>query len=284
MILAGPLAAGDPVIFDVVQNGFGPIGQVKVSAGSGEAEAPWRDFFHPARVQPVGALAAGARFPTVTFTFTATAQGRPNKPTAPLAYGDDLSVRATYSIGQAFKREAVARPYVLHSPWGTRSGKTLKAGDADGCVLETGLPPGGASVVLGESALLSAGSDGELALVDQSTPLGDAQLWRFCDVKTSGTALKMSYRILAATPDLSPPSQRMARAAAPTITFRVRRLVTPDFPRPTVTPTQLSSDPYLWQSTFEVTGGSGWVEVTVLVNGTPKNVDTFLTGLPLNAT
>jgi hypothetical protein len=51
-----------------------------------------------------------------------------------------------------------------------------------------------------------------------------------------------------------------------------------------LTPTLVASDPYVWETTYVVSGGSGAVQVDVLSGGDVKLTETIATGLPLNGT
>ena len=151
MILTAPdLAAGEAVIFEVTQEGCGVIGQVQVVSGAGEAQAPWNDWFHPRRVTYRATLAQGQEFPVVKFTFVAKVKSRLTPAAAPLVYRDFLQAKVNYEFDHYSTAAAKERLYTLFSPWGSRAGKTTK----DGVIREERLPPGGASVVLGNHRLL----------------------------------------------------------------------------------------------------------------------------------
>jgi hypothetical protein len=152
MLLTAPdLGAGQPVVFEVIQESYGKIGEKAAVAGAGQASAEWNDWFHPKRVNYQVALKPGVPFPPVNFSFNAIVGGRVTPAAVPLVYEDFLKLQVTYEIDGQTKIVADARDYAICSPWGTRTGKT----DKNGWISEEKLPPGGASVILGKKTLLT---------------------------------------------------------------------------------------------------------------------------------
>ena len=139
-LVAADLPPSTPVRFAVTQLGFGPIGEVTASAGSGGAVASWSDWYDFDRVTSRVQLAAGQPFAVVRFSFVATANGVAVPSAAPLAYADTLNAQLIGDDGQPM----ADTDYQLVSPWGTRAGTAR----ADGTLDEPGLPPGGVTVLV----------------------------------------------------------------------------------------------------------------------------------------
>ena len=143
MRLSAPgLAAGVPVVFRVTQVGLGEIGQVEVTSVANGAVAEWDDWYDFDRVTNRVQLEPGQPFPPVQFTFTAKAGDVEATAATPLVYSDTLNARLVDPDTQQGLGETA---YVLHSPWGTRAGKS----GPDGSLVEKDLPPGGATIVVG---------------------------------------------------------------------------------------------------------------------------------------
>jgi len=159
MVLEAPgLPPGETIDFEIVQEGFGTIGQVSAVSEDGRAAVPWSEWYIDDAVDPCGDLEPGEAFPVVRYTFVATGGGRRIECRAPLAYADrawlELVVDGTHLLAN--------EPYRLCSPWGTRRGTT----DEHGVLDERDLPPGGASIMIRDRVLVHFGklyleSDGD---------------------------------------------------------------------------------------------------------------------------
>lgn len=143
MRLSAPgLAAGVLVVFRVTQVDLGEIGQVEVTSVANGAMAEWDDWYDFDRVTNRVQLEPGQAFLPVQFTFAARAGDIEATAATPLVYSDTLNARLVDSDTQQGLGDT---DYVLHSPWGTRAGKSAP----DGSLLEKDLPPGGTTIVVG---------------------------------------------------------------------------------------------------------------------------------------
>jgi len=151
------LAAGETVMWEIEQLGYGVVGRTNSTATDNAASCPWNDWVFPESTSGDLDLSEGTDFPTVQFQFTATAGGR-SKTSVPLAYADRLELR---SLIQASSAEAVVPAdgyaYWIHTLWGRRQGHTTTIDGLEGCVREVDLPPGGATVVLEDNEAAKAG-------------------------------------------------------------------------------------------------------------------------------
>ncbi len=71
------------------------------------------------------------------------------KSKVPLAYADSMNMQLVVNVN-GNNQVLANQPYVINSPWGRRLGTT----DAQGMVVETGLPPGGVSLALRDRFLV----------------------------------------------------------------------------------------------------------------------------------
>jgi hypothetical protein len=152
MILSAPdLPDGESVTFEVYANGRGPIGRpVTAKAVGGQATGEWCTWFDASEVTSPFTLAAGEPFPAVNFDFVAKAGGTETR-SMPLPYSDAIRVQLHWSLEGANGPELepmVDTAYTLHSPFGTRTGKTQIEAGSDGWAIEKDLPPGGVTIVL----------------------------------------------------------------------------------------------------------------------------------------
>jgi len=291
MILTAPdLTAGEEVEFEVFQGGVGSIGKTIARAEAGKAAARWSDWFHPSRATGSSrVLDRGQSFDAATFHFTASAVGKEAKTTSPCTYADAIEVQVLYAIEGRENVPAKDRDYTVHTPWGARKGRTTKKGNEQGFVVEHGLPPGGASVVIGKRTLFAEADDGSFALLDRRATIDGAETARFCDVQRDEGGLRFSYRILCAFPRL-----RAVRGDGEgDVTFDVRRLVRADVPREgdevverdgekliVVDARRLSAvvrlrDPWLWEMDVDCYGAEGVMEIVTKIDDVEKLRETL---------
>jgi hypothetical protein len=294
--------AGQSVLFEVTQEGFGKIGEAQAVAGALGAEAPWKDWWHPKRVAGPVALNAGDEFPPVKFTFTATANGRVAA-SGTIVYADTVRARVVYNIDGQWTHVAEDRDYELGSPWGSRKGKTRKDENGDpGWVIEERLPPGGAIAILGRKRLLSMDWTGQPSARDAAGPWRSGSWRRYCDVKADPPGARVSYRFAAPTMPPDPADGDQAPPGAPPVTFRVRRFLALDAPQSgdvveqvqgesylvtvdtVLTPALISESPWMWEFEWALFPGDGVIEVTLLWNGNERVKELIQTRLPLNTT
>lgn len=149
LLLVSPsLNAGQQVTFTLNLEGFGanPIHTQNVVAQKGYAELVWDTWFAPEWPGPPLALVKGQAFPDVKFSATAQVDGVAVPVPAPqVLYQDTL----TLQVKRADKTPVVT-DYTLFTSWGHRTGQT----DETGKIVETGLPPGGATLVLSDGTFL----------------------------------------------------------------------------------------------------------------------------------
>ncbi len=141
MVLEAPgLAAGEPVRFRVLQEGFGEVGAVAAVASEGGCTARFGAWFREDAVGERVHLGLEEEFAPVRFTFVAEGGGRAVT-SDPLAYADTFN-------GQLVRREdgapLASTAFSLLSPWGTKQART----DASGVARVTNLPPGGIRIRL----------------------------------------------------------------------------------------------------------------------------------------
>jgi hypothetical protein len=147
LLLAAPgLPAGTPIVFEVSQVGFGPVAELTGTAVADAATVEFGDWFHAPAVQFAN-MGPGQKFPVVQFTFTAKGGGREVVAKIPLTYADRLDVVVQADDGTVLAEH----PYVLLSPWGVRKGAKT---DADGRVVEEGIPPGGVNLLVDETTIV----------------------------------------------------------------------------------------------------------------------------------
>jgi len=144
MIVTGPdLAAGTEVTFEVIQDGFGPIGSVVATAQTGRAEAVWDAWYYLPGVVNRGNLPTGSAFPVVTFSFVARAGTRTQRSNGRVVYGDYLNLVLEIRLEQVAS-PLMSRPYTLRSPWGDMAGTTSEKGR----IYVPGIPPGGVVLIM----------------------------------------------------------------------------------------------------------------------------------------
>lgn len=149
LVNAPDLPAGVPLKFEVHVVGAGLVAQLDGLSTQGSAAQSFEDWDAPVDAPFVGDLSAGQPFPPVFFEFTVEGGGRLVKSKAPLAYADTINMQLVVNVNGT-NQVLANQPYVVNTAWGRRSGTT----DAQGLVLENGLPPGGVSVALRDRFLV----------------------------------------------------------------------------------------------------------------------------------
>lgn len=133
------LPAGTSVTFEITEVGRGVVATREVEAAQDGAILDFGDWFDPERELAPVALGPGQRFPTAKFSFRATANGRSEDAPAK-DYADAIAGVVLDDLETPMPNTA----YIVVTAWGTRTGTT----DAEGKVDESGLPPGGAVLVV----------------------------------------------------------------------------------------------------------------------------------------
>ena len=146
---APDLPAQVPLKFEIHVVGLGLVAEVSGVSDAGSAAVPFEDWDAPPDAPFVGDLQAGQPFPPTSFEFTVEGGGRLVKSKVPLAYADSMNMQLVVNVN-GNNQVLANQPYVINSPWGRRLGTT----DAQGMVVETGLPPGGVSLALRDRFLV----------------------------------------------------------------------------------------------------------------------------------
>jgi hypothetical protein len=156
-LVAPGLPAGTPVTWILEQVDAGPVAEQSSISSAGGAEAPNTDWVFPDALIMNPEISAEEAFPEVSFGFTAEAGGRSITTQANVVYADDLKIRLAVTPSFEAEEFPPELPYVVHTLVGSRRGKTRSVDGEDGFVIEAGLPPGGATVVVEDLEALRVG-------------------------------------------------------------------------------------------------------------------------------
>lgn len=149
MIVTGPdLAAGTEVTFEVIQDGYGPIGSVSAIAESGRAEAGWSDWYKPESVVNLGELPSDGVYPEISFRFSVKVNGRLQSSNERTVYGDHVDLQLRFILEDQAQPSA-EKGFILVSPWGRKRGLTSQ----EGRIQLKSLPPGGALLIVAQQVL-----------------------------------------------------------------------------------------------------------------------------------
>lgn len=156
------LPSETPLAIEVRLVGVGTIASLAVPSGTDGVIVPFNDWDAPPEVPFVGELQAGQEFPISLVEFTIEGGGRSVQTAAPLTYADSATMTLTLD-DEGVERILANEKYVLCTPFGRRLGTT----DAQGQLVEAGLPLGGGLIALrGRHSLhrlvLDHGWDGEI--------------------------------------------------------------------------------------------------------------------------
>jgi outer membrane protein OmpA-like peptidoglycan-associated protein len=150
LVLTAPeLPVGVALSFTISVVGGGPIATVPGVSSASSGAVAFEDWDAPDHVPFAGDLSPGQPFPVVQFEFQVEGGGRLIKSQVPLTYADTMNVQLVANVNGATPMLA-NQPYVLNTLWGRRTGTT----DAQGFLLEAGLPPGGVSLALRDRFLV----------------------------------------------------------------------------------------------------------------------------------
>jgi outer membrane protein OmpA-like peptidoglycan-associated protein len=153
-LVAPGLPAGTAMAFTISSDGVSMVTLEGVSVVDA-ASIPFDEWDAPEQVPFIGDLDPGQEFPVVTYDFEVEGGGRVVRSRAPLTYEDVIRLQLTLEQdgdGDGDPEILANQPYVVNTLWGRRRGQT----DEQGMLVETGLPPGGATVVLRDRFLLDA--------------------------------------------------------------------------------------------------------------------------------
>ncbi len=156
-LVAPGLPAGTPVTWSLEQVDAGPVAELTSVSSAGGAGAPNTDWVFPDALVMNPEISAEEAFPEVSFGFTAEAGGRSITARANVVYADDLKIQLAVAPSSEPEEFPPELPYVVHTLIGSRRGKTQSVEGEDGFVIEAGLPPGGATVVVEDLEALKVG-------------------------------------------------------------------------------------------------------------------------------
>ena len=145
---ASDLPAGIPLTWTLFMRGGVEVAQLSSVSGPGVASLAVDDWVFPEVMLTDQELEAGEEFEVFEFTFTVEGGGRSQDSADAVTYSDTLNTQLSIKLNDDDVFSPQAMPYVVHTLVGSRKGVTQTVDGQDGFVIETGLPPGGATVVV----------------------------------------------------------------------------------------------------------------------------------------
>lgn len=150
-VKAPGLEAGTPVTFSIIQEEFGVVATQTVTAATDRVALDWDDWVHPDALPPCVVLDASEPFPEVAFSFEIEGGGRVVACKAPALFADFIRAPLELEFGEESSVASDNVPYTICTLWGSRSGETKTLDGEEGMIDETGLPPGGATILVENS-------------------------------------------------------------------------------------------------------------------------------------
>ncbi len=158
MQLSAPgLSAGTPLTWTLSDVSGLELARFSSVAAADGASFEVSDWVFPDGIVDSVALQAGDEFTPSQFSFAVAGGERAAASEFPVTYADTLKKRLAVTVsfdGDVFPD---ALPYVVHTLAGSRRGKTQNVDGEDGWVIEAGLPPGGATLVVEDIEAVGTG-------------------------------------------------------------------------------------------------------------------------------
>ncbi|MEN9578086.1 MAG: hypothetical protein RJA70_1095 [Pseudomonadota bacterium] len=154
--------AGVPMKFTISIAGFEELDTVEGTSADGRIEETFSAWDVPEEPPFAGLMGPKDEFPTLFFEFVVEGGGRRTTSRNKIPYSAEIQMVLQVAEEGEDDIPVANQPYVLATMFGKRTGRT----DAEGRVVERGLPPGGIHLVLRDTLLIDVdvlphGWDGE---------------------------------------------------------------------------------------------------------------------------